>query len=229
MRDPDRLLSRGATDFERVLLGAAARERPNSSQRRRMLRAIGLSQFSSLFVAAKVLASVAGNSVVLAVAAASLAGSASTVVEQEHSTNDRSTAVERKDTNTRAQDELARPEPQPVLADLPLEPARAAKVASGTKAPNGTHRPVDLREEIDLMDQARSALRSGAPSRALSTLEQYRARFPHGSFGQEAAVLRIEALEASGNHSRSVAEAKGFLARNPNSPHAERLRRIAAP
>lgn len=236
MTDPERLLASSATDFERLLLGAAARERPTSSQRRRLQRALGLSQVGVFLISAKALAGVASHSVVVAIVAASLAGNASApkpielpaqrAVSATHPRKLVAPTPVSSETQNTSRDPITAPvQPTPPTeAELPT-----ARVSSSARTTNGPRKVPDLREEIALMDQARSALRNGAPSRTISALEQYRARFPHGSFGQEATVLRIEALEASGSHARAVAEAKWFLSRNPNSPHAERLRRIVNP
>jgi len=44
--------------------------------------------------------------------------------------------------------------------------------------------------------------------------------------GAEASVVRIEALSASGDSARAKSLAEGFLAKNPNSPYAARLRSL---
>lgn len=239
MTDPHRLLSNGATDFERLLLGSAARERPTDFQRRRMRRAIGLSQVGLMLLSAKALAGAASQTVVVAVIAASLAGGSSTPKSMRTTTGESSVTSSAPSTLDPNQvPQVLLPPAPPVTSEMsagartdPSErsvetDAPIAKPMNGARAASGTRKLPDLREEIALMDQARSALRNGAPSRAIVVLEQYRGRFPHGSFGQEATVLRIEALAASGNQAKAVSEANGFLSRNPNSPHTERLRRI---
>jgi hypothetical protein len=235
MKDPHRLLTDDtATDFERLLLGAAARERPTELQRRRMHRAIGLSQIGLFLMSAKTLAGVAGQSVVMAVIAASLAGGSSTPKSASSaSVSAPMTSISHSETRIHRAVDTSESQTTSEISEMPAERSVEAgvpvsKPVSGVRASGGTRRLPDLREEIALMDQARSALRSAAPTRALTVLQQYRGQFPQGSFGQEAAVLRIEALAASGNHAKAVAEANGFLSRNPNSPHSERLRRIVA-
>jgi outer membrane protein assembly factor BamD (BamD/ComL family) len=44
--------------------------------------------------------------------------------------------------------------------------------------------------------------------------------------GTEAAVLRIEALSQNGDATHAKALAESFLAKNPNSPYAARLRSL---
>lgn len=54
-----------------------------------------------------------------------------------------------------------------------------------------------IRDEIDRLDQARSALRRGAPDAALGLLREYSARYPNGELTAEAEVVRREAQRAS--------------------------------
>jgi hypothetical protein len=61
----------------------------------------------------------------------------------------------------------------------------------------------------------------------LSALDSYSAKFPRGSFGQEAMVLRIRALDQAGDSGRATALAKSFVVRFPSSPHVARLKPIA--
>jgi TolA-binding protein len=81
----------------------------------------------------------------------------------------------------------------------------------------------DLRQEIELIDRARAAVSRRAPEQALEALRQYVADYPRGAFAPEAQVLRIEALEQSGRHAQARTLAKGFLAKHPDSPLAERV------
>jgi hypothetical protein len=84
----------------------------------------------------------------------------------------------------------------------------------------------DLREEIRAIDAVRGALAARTPARALSLLRQYSSNFPSGTFAQEATVLRIEALEQSGEHQRAQALSRDFQSKHPNSPLSERLSRL---
>lgn len=83
-----------------------------------------------------------------------------------------------------------------------------------------------LEREIELLDQARGALRTNAPADALAKLDRFAREFPRGRLASEAFVVRLEALMRA----RRVAEARALagehLARNPSSPHAPRIRRI---
>jgi hypothetical protein len=77
-------------------------------------------------------------------------------------------------------------------AVAPAEPARESVAhQSGSEPSNG-----ELREEIQLLDQARSALQSGSGAAALEQLDRYRQRFPSGVLRREASLLRQQAAAA---------------------------------
>jgi len=84
-----------------------------------------------------------------------------------------------------------------------------------------------LSEQLRLIDAARAAVAAGNSSAASQALSTYGSKFPHGSFGQEAAVLRIETVDLQGNHGQASALARSFLAQHPNSPHVGLVQRIA--
>lgn len=84
----------------------------------------------------------------------------------------------------------------------------------------------DLREEIRLLDAARSALQSHQPRAAMEAIDTYNARFPAGAFKQEAAMLKIQALALRGETSRANSMAKKFIKNNPDSPYVNRASRI---
>jgi hypothetical protein len=140
------------------------------------------------------------------------------------------------------------PEPAPVAAIAAIAP-EASEASETTPAPSAatpnhearddrapskhSSKPAvvdsgaDLSEQLRLIDQARSAVAAGNASAASVALSTYRARFPRGPFGQEAAVLQIETLDLQGNHAQAAAQARTFLARHPNSPHVSVVQRIA--
>jgi hypothetical protein len=84
-------------------------------------------------------------------------------------------------------------------------------------------------EEVRLMSGAQAALRSGDPKRALQLLGEHARRFPNGKLANARMVARISALCTMGLADEARLEADRFLARNPNSPFAERVRNICAP
>jgi hypothetical protein len=111
-------------------------------------------------------------------------------------------------------DKAARPAPSPV--------ANASK-GSGESTPSVERS--DLREEIRAIDAVRSALSGHDPALALSLLRAYSSKFKNGTFGQEATVLRVEALEQSGQHQKAQALSRDFQSKHPTSPLSERLSR----
>lgn len=86
-----------------------------------------------------------------------------------------------------------------------------------------------LSEEIRAIDEARSQLRRGDPRAALEALARYDVLVAgRGSMGAEATVVRIEALQASGDRAGAAALGRRFLAKNPGSAYADYVRRVLA-
>jgi hypothetical protein len=109
-------------------------------------------------------------------------------------------------------------EDAPRLPDAPRA-ASAPSLAARDPAP-------DLAAEIALLDRAREALAAGEPARALAVLERYDREMPAGRLAPEAAYVRIEALLAAGDRAGADAAGRRFLAANPTSPHAKRVRAL---
>jgi outer membrane protein assembly factor BamD (BamD/ComL family) len=109
------------------------------------------------------------------------------------------------------------------LEDLPTLPSETAApgAAPAAKAPQGS-----LADEVAQLQKAKLALKSGNAGLALAELGTYSQRFPRPMLGAEASVLRIEALSQSGDTAHAKSLAEGFLAKNPNSPYAARLRSL---
>jgi hypothetical protein len=85
-----------------------------------------------------------------------------------------------------------------------------------------------FREELALVSTARSALESGDAAACMRAVARYDERFHAGTFAHEIEVLRIEALAASGDRAQAHSRAEKFLAANPKSPYAERVRSLIA-
>lgn len=106
------------------------------------------------------------------------------------------------------------------VADLPKE-ADASERRDVTKR--------SLSDEIRLIDEARTRLRGGDARGALEVLDRYDLLVRRaGSMRAEAAVVRIEALQASGAGDRARSLGERFLAMNPTSPYADYVRRLLA-
>jgi hypothetical protein len=103
----------------------------------------------------------------------------------------------------------------PALKDAPPTAAAPAPKAQGS-----------LADEVAQLQKAKLALKGGNPAQALAELATYSQRFPRPMLGAEASVVRIEALSASGDSARAKSLAEAFLAKNPNSPYATRLRSL---
>jgi hypothetical protein len=85
----------------------------------------------------------------------------------------------------------------------------------------------DISLEIAALDEARTALRAGRTTEALGALDRYDTAFARGgSLRVEATALRIEALLRAGSRARATSLAHAFLARNPKSPYAARVRAL---
>jgi hypothetical protein len=82
--------------------------------------------------------------------------------------------------------------------------------------------------EVEAIDRARDALRSGNPLLAIAALEKYRREWPAGMLGIEAAVLGIEARFAAGQRELAARQAREFLATHGDSRYAARLRALLA-
>ena len=130
--------------------------------------------------------------------------------------------------------ELPAPQRAPLSASLPVthlpKPKRsvaAHSARSGSVAP--TQAPgASLAEQVQSLDRARLALRSGQAGAALREIAHYRSSWPNGVFLTEASVLEIEALAARGERGLAAARATEFVAAHPDSPQAGRLRRLVS-
>ena len=114
------------------------------------------------------------------------------------------------------------PAAMPAAADKRTEKARRHGQPAAPAVP-----AADLRDQIALIDAARSAVKSGATDRALTLLRRYDSSFPGGAFRPEALALRIETLDQAGRSAEARALARDFLARYPQSPVADRVARVA--
>jgi len=241
----DRLLrSRDGDPLERELLEAGAEERPSAEARRRTLAALGLTGLGAGATggAAGVIATPAGRTVLTRIArrmgigvtvaigiglgwmglragtpSASTSPSVSVAVS----------AAPAAPLAASVQETIAPPASQPagVASVAPAPSATAPRRAPASATPSANE-DLGLAAEVAALERARSALGSGDASQALRALDDYQRAFPRGTLGQEATVLRIEALARSGNAAGARALADRFLAANPSSPYAHRIRHL---
>lgn len=93
---------------------------------------------------------------------------------------------------------------------------RAAEVVSSSGTPAKV-------SEVDLLQRARSALRS-RPREAYRLTEQHRQLYPAGEYAQERDALAIQALLGAGETEMARDLAVSFIKAHPSSPHAHRFR-----
>jgi len=220
--DPTRLTVVGATDLERNLLQAARRERPSPELTKRMAAGLGISVAAAVTTAAAPVAAakttlaawISGSVIAVAVAAGVVGVRLASGPERA----------------VRASKPAAAP-----IAARQEEPSIAvpAAVASPEKRIDRSRKRVavapaaDLRDQIALIDAARTAVKAGLTERALVLLHRYDVSYPGGAFRPEALALRIETLGDGGHRAEAKALAREFLARYPQSPLADRVSRAA--
>lgn len=119
---------------------------------------------------------------------------------------------------------LLRAQPSP-LAPLP---SPSSLGSADTSALVASVAPVDgPAEELELLVQIKQKA-SSEPAAALSLVEEGHRRFPRGSFYQERESIAVLALAQLGRAAEARERAKHFLDAHPQSPYAERLRRLVA-
>lgn len=83
-------------------------------------------------------------------------------------------------------------------------------------------------DEIRLLEDARVAMRRGAPLEALALLRTHTRRFPRATFEEQRDLLAIEALAALNRSPEACRRAETFLREQNTSIHAYRVRALAA-
>lgn len=237
MTDPTRLIDEtGGDALEGSLLQLARSEGPSSEGRRKILAGIAAASAASLATQQAQAASTAGKGLTVAkwgaLAVAVVAIPAAILLlrggDDAHAPQNpapsalNAPAAEVKATPVPTAPAEADPAPL-ALQDLPTLPSAAS--ATGT-APSSKQNQGTLADEVAQLQKAKLALKGGHPGQALAELSTYAQRFPRPTLGAEAAVLRIEALSQSGDAARAKTLAESFLAKNPNSPYAARLRSL---
>ncbi|MFT3925555.1 MAG: hypothetical protein QM778_23650 [Myxococcales bacterium] len=114
--------------------------------------------------------------------------------------------------------------PRPTAKSPSVAPGETATEPTNSRSNQGSAEADDPRAELRAMAQAK-ALSARDPGAALVALHQIRARFPAGYFVEEREALTILVLAQLGQISEARRQAQGFLARYPNGPHSDRVRR----
>jgi hypothetical protein len=255
MSDPPRLLEHEADDLERDMLLAGLRDGPPSSRRRAIAAGLGVGLASVLTLASAAKASVASAAKASApqsvswlsqlvrapwaiggaIGAAAITAGVS-FWPAAHSSPPASSA---RPALTAPQANPVAPQAPALRLDEPppnapgvapaeppsVTPSRGPAPAEGAPAAA----PVasqSLADELAMLETARRALVRGEPRRTLSVLDEHAQSFRRPRLLTEAAVLRIEALVASGDRARASRLGKDFLARHGNGPYERRVRSL---
>jgi hypothetical protein len=241
MTDPTRLLEGDATDAELAILRAGATEEPPEPGRHKLAALLGVSTGVSASVTAagskaaalssvKALGTHAGVKWLVVLSVGALAGGGAIAVHQRSS---RTAPVAANGIEANRVEvpvaKIADTEPQPLGAEAPPLPApvsrqavsKAPQANAGEPSARGGAKSIGL--EIETLDGVRRALRANTPAEALRLLEGYEREHAGGVLAQEAVLLRIEALAASGNTAAARSAAERFLRDNPKTPHRRRI------
>lgn len=119
--------------------------------------------------------------------------------------------------------------PSDAVEATPLGAPRA-QASFDEEAPQRAQGGADasLAEETRLLEQARVALDRGDTRGARARLAEYGARRPSGVLAQEAGLLEVRLLLATGQRVAAAEHARALISRYPESAHAQSLRRLAA-
>ncbi|MBN1611244.1 MAG: outer membrane protein assembly factor BamD [Polyangiaceae bacterium] len=225
MKEPERLLAGEASPLERKLLLAMAEERPSAELATRMAR--GLSSASVAVGKTAGLAALGKGSALLVLALG--AGAAAVLGSRSTPTTLPARAPITRGAQASDAERVAEPAPsaQPSSAETVTSPASFTNKTVNRSVPAEVWRRADgdIAAEIRLLDTAKRQLNGGNPAGAMAVLDDYRARFPKGALGQEATVLRIEALAKSGQLGTAQALARRFVRNHPSSTYVRRVSR----
>jgi hypothetical protein len=197
MKEPKRLLSHGATDFERQLLRAVASERPSALMRSRMQRSLGLVGPLAWASNVKAMFGSLGRKVTAGAAVAGVVVAGGVAAYQLLPASEGITPAEPAALQTASAPTETAPSVQAPAVGV------AAPASIGADAPAAVDDSADgrLREEIALLDGVKAALQRGEREQARQSLETYRERFPDGILRREANVLRRRAEAKPGRAS----------------------------
>ena len=207
--------SSDSSDFERWLLDSAARERPSLSMLSQLRASLDLDAVSTL-ARPSVLSSI--KTTLLALSLGTLMGVHTTepmAYRPAAASQVRSSALRPPGPQaSRIAPTVVSSQSSPDTADLPVvsnairnpdlvspKATRAMRVRERESVSDSMCSATgpNLREEIRLLDLARSAVKSQKPQEALASLDVYSLRFPAGAFRQEASMLRMQALAERGD------------------------------
>jgi hypothetical protein len=128
----------------------------------------------------------------------------------------------------------AHPNPTPELPAHPTRPAPASATPTPRADANADATRLDkpavprpaptLGQELALLQAARAALDAGDGKHALALLDHYARSTQKPRLGDEATVVRLEALSRTGRGAEAAKLAREFVAEHPGSPLVDRAR-----
>lgn len=230
---PERLLDKGATDFERRLLDAAAKDGPSQEQVLRMAKALGVSAVG----AAAATGVAAGNLGAGAAKAAVATGKAAawpwivggviglSVIGALVVGGRRRDSLPDVHVGARLEAPAVVPPPSGNAPSSPAPTVRPSPV--DTVIDRMPERTSSLHGEIQILDVARAAIAERAGRQALALVHRYEEVYPAGTFLPEASAIEVEALMQLGREDEARKLAKRFVAEHEGSLLSDRVAAIA--
>lgn len=242
---PERLLDQGASDFERRLLDAAAKDGPSQEQYLRMAKALGVSAVG----AAAATGIAAANTSAGAAKAAVATGKAAawpwivggviglSVVGALVVGGRRRDSLPNVHPGVRLEVPAVMPPPSgssPSSLAPTVSPSTVDTLVDRIPRRTSSKRPSpanvsvrDLHGEIEILDVARAAIAERAGRQALALVHRYEEVYPAGTFLPEASAIKVEALVQLGRDDEARKLAKRFVAEHEGSMLSDRVAAIA--
>lgn len=236
---PTPLLRQPSSLLERALLNAGVEERASDATRVAVLEVLGLERRPAPSVTTRwfpvrrgalLLAAMVVSAAAVAVPLSSrvLRGNLQPVaaspnqerIERDNSRQSPAGSLSGQGPVDAASETQALPtEPQPTT------PARAADASTGARNNSSAGGRNPLAAELAALDAARAKLTSGDGRAALILLDGYQREFPKPRLALEAEVLRIDALDRSGQSDLARKRAATFVRNHPKGVLTGRVRR----
>jgi TolA-binding protein len=224
-------------EAERALLRAGAEEAPSVEARQAAARAIGISSAGLFAYGLHFLlrgvtrSSLSGYAIASAVAVAAAGGSYflhgapfADVTDKPHSSVTVATPAVRTSTSPLVEEPSLATRTEPASAVSPA--AETPRAVAGHGASHAKPLSDAVRQQVSVLDRARSLTASGDLAGALRAIDEYGRRFPDGLFSEEASLLRMDVALARNDHGTAEVLARRFVSEHPQSVHGERARAV---